>query len=373
MDIGSSLSIRAFARLGASFSLFGKSMMGSGLSVFDMVPVGSVLSLRSFARMGSSFSLFGTARLGSSYSLFGFTSFGSSMSLRGFCRLGSSLSLFASARFGSGLSVLDYVSLGSSMSVGSIKTARIGDGAEPFGSEGTRIDFLYRAPVPSAPQPPAPGPEMNFYIGQAHTMSMKRTVSILHGIWESDATITTSDRRLKTSIEPLYRTIAARAKARWSETRTDPAPGETRLTLRGNAQSSEQTLATTPQSKQQQDPPIGWLLRELRPVSFKLKSGPEAKYLKFGFIAQELETIFPNLVRNVGGEPGSEEGTKAIASQDLIAVLTLALQNLQKEMDKQRDYMLREIEDQRRQLATLIAENRLRLDRIERAVFATQV
>lgn len=113
-------------------------------------------------------------------------------------------------------------------------------------------------------------------------------------------------------------------------------------------------------------------MRELRPVSFKLKSGPEAKYLKFGFIAQELETIFPNLVRNIGGEEGKEEGTKAIASQDLIAVLTLALQSLQKDMDKQREFMVREMEEQRRQLAALIAENRMRMDRIERAVFATQ-
>jgi len=261
------------------------------------------------------------------------------------------------------------------MSVGSIKTASIGDGTEPFERStvgpprrrrlGVHIDFQYKDSVGTV------DPKMDFYAGGTHTMSMSPTVSVLHGIWEADATITTSDRRLKTSIEPLYRTIAARAKARWSETRTDPAPGETRL--RGNTQSSSQTPAIAPPSKQQQDPPIGWLLRELRPVSFKLKSGPEAKYLKFGFIAQELETIFPNLVRNVGGEKGSEEGTKAIASQDLIAVLTLALQSLQKEMEKQRDWMLREIEDQRRQLAALITENRLRMDRIERAVFATQV
>jgi len=211
---------------------------------------------------------------------------------------------------------------------------------------------------------------MDFYVAATHTMSMKDTVSVLHGIWEADATITTSDRRLKTSIEPLYRTIAARAKARWSETRNDAAPADA-TRLRGTG---ELTPAIAPPSKDNKDPPIGWLLRELRPVSFKLKSGPEAKYLKFGFIAQELETIFPNLVRNVGGEKGSnEEGTKAIASQDLIAVLTLALQSLQKEMDKQRDWMVKEIEDQRRQLATLISENRMRMDRIERAVFATQV
>merc|ERR1719183_2971588 len=219
---------------------------------------------------------------------------------------------------------------------------------------------------------------MDFYVADIHTMSMRKdnlnaqnSVSVLHGIWQSDATITTSDRRLKTSIEPLYRTIAARAKARWSETHVDAAPSDSRL--RGTAESSTQKPAVTSPSKQSQDPPIGWLLRELRPVSFKLKSGPEAKYLKFGFIAQELETIFPNLVRNVGGEKGSDEGTKAIASQDLIAVLTLAVQNLQKELERQRDWMLREIEDQRRQIAALVADNRVRMEQLERAVFATRV
>merc|ERR1719213_729977 len=92
----------------------------------------------------------------------------------------------------------------------------------------------------------------------------------------------------------------------------------------------------------QRDPSIGWLLRELRPVSFHLKRGPEAKYLKFGFVAQELEGIFPNLVRTVG-----KEETKAVASQDLIAVLTLALQTLQTELQEQRAWMARELQEQR--------------------------
>jgi len=259
------------------------------------------------------------------------------------------------------------------MSVGSIKTLRIGNGEEPF-TAGARIEFRDGTT-------PVPSPGMDFYIGRGaaafsggatpapiHTMSMTDTVSVLHGIWEADATITTSDRRLKTSIEPLYRTIEARAKARWSDTETEPEPGDTNL--RGNARSSTTAIA----GPKKEDAPIGWLLRELRPVSFKLKSGPEAKYLKFGFIAQELETIFPNLVRNVGGaKGGSEEGTKAIASQDLIAVLTLALQSLQKDMEKQRDWMRQEVEEQRRLLASLIVENRDRMDRLERAIFATRV
>jgi hypothetical protein len=249
------------------------------------------------------------------------------------------------------------------MSVKQIKTQAIGDGKELFGTDSTRITFV-NSPSPAS---------IDHYVAGTHTMSMSTTVSVLHGIWESDMTITTSDRRLKTSIQPLYQTIAARAKTRWSETQGDLAMNAATSDdgrLRG---SSTQSSMVAPPSKQQQDQPIGWLLRELRPVSFKLKSGPEAKYLKFGFIAQELETIFPNLVRNVGGVKDSEEGTKAIASQDLIAVLTLALQSLQKEMEKQRDWMMQEIQAQRSLLDSLLLEQRLRMERIERAVFAAQI
>merc|ERR1712032_1233756 len=110
------------------------------------------------------------------------------------------------------------------------------------------------------------------------------------------------------------------------------------------------TASTGPMGRQQ---PIGWLLRELRPVSFYLKRGPEAKYLKFGFIAQELESVFPNLVRTVG-----PDNSKAIASQDLIAVLTLALQMLQKDLD-----------EQRRQTEELVN----RMAHLEKIVFTTRV
>lgn len=363
---GSSLSIRGFARFGSSLSIFGMFRMASSLSVVDCTHLGSSMSLRAMSRLGSSFSVFGISRLGSSISVLDYAVMCSSMSLRGFCRLGCSLSLFHMARFASRVSIFDFVSLGSSLSVKQIKTQRIGDGnEEPNGflktGSSTMIEFTQ-----------SPSPMMDHYVNSVHTMSMSETVSVLHGVWESDFSITTSDRRLKTSIQPLYQTIAARAKTRWSETHGDlpmnvATPDDGRL--RGVSSSSSQVAP----SKQQQDQPIGWLLRELRPVSFKLKSGPEAKYLKFGFIAQELETIFPNLVRNIGGGKESDEGTKAIASQDLIAVLTLALQSLQKEMEKQRDWMMQEIQEQRRLLDSLLLEQRMRMEKLERAVFATQI
>jgi hypothetical protein len=155
----------------------------------------------------------------------------------------------------------------------------------------------------------------------------------LHGAWSSDATVTTSDRRLKRNIEPLFRTLSSQAKSRWSQT--------------------EEFGGLSPSPTRQQDErAVNWLLRELRPVSFHMKEGTESKYLKFGFIAQELETVFPNLVRTVGKRDQVDDA-KAIASQDLIAVLTLALQNMQKEVEQQRSEL---------------SDTRARLTQLERAV-----
>lgn len=220
--------------------------------------------------------------------------------------MGSALSICNRVRFGSSLSVLDFVTLGSSMSVRTIQTDTVKKGLTQ-----TYATFS--------------DTKIEMYAEGARGLQVTSLGGTLHGAWSSDATVTTSDRRLKRNIEPLYRTIQQRATARGGA----PAP------------------TPTGSLKEQ---PVGWLLRELRPVSFNLKHGPEAKYLKFGFIAQELETVFPNLVRTVG-----TDDTKAVASQDLIAVLTLALQTLQKEFDDQR----RELEDQR-----------LRIAQLERAVFA---
>ncbi|CAK9010054.1 unnamed protein product, partial [Durusdinium trenchii] len=44
---------------------------------------------------------------------------------------------------------------------------------------------------------------------------------------------------------------------------------------------------------------VSWVLRQLRPVSFKFKNGPEAKYSRYGFIAQELQEVLPSVVRSV--------------------------------------------------------------------------
>jgi len=181
----------------------------------------------------------------------------------------------------------------------------------------------------------------------------------LHGTWQSDATVTTSDRRLKTSIEPLYRTIAAQAQDRLqSSGKIVPSAG-------GEDSAVENILQ---KGRQRQDSSINWLLRELRPVSFHLKRGPEAKYLKFGFIAQELETVFPNLVRK-----SSDDETLSVASQDLIAVLTLGLQNLQRNFEEQREHLLSKLREQTLRSQREREELMQRIENLERVVYATQV
>ena len=42
---------------------------------------------------------------------------------------------------------------------------------------------------------------------------------------------------------------------------------------------------------------VAWALRELRPVAYRFRAGAEAKYTRFGFIADELERVLPELVR----------------------------------------------------------------------------
>ncbi|OLP93749.1 hypothetical protein AK812_SmicGene24293 [Symbiodinium microadriaticum] len=72
------------------------------------------------------------------------------------------------------------------------------------------------------------------------------------------------------------------------------------------------------------------LRRQLRPVSYSFKAGSESKYMRFGFIADELETTVPQLVRSGGLEN---------AKKDLIALLTAAGQSQQEVIENQERLM----------------------------------
>jgi len=111
---------------------------------------------------------------------------------------------------------------------------------------------------------------------------------------------------------------------------------------------------------------VSWVLRQLRPVSYKFKSGPEAKYSRYGFVAQELQQVLPAVVRGQGDEHLS------VAYQDLIALLTLAQQITQDKVTKA-EAMMQKQEDQiaalSKQLQMLTEKMDLVLEsRIEAAV-----
>merc|ERR1712032_1415056 len=124
----------------------------------------------------------------------------------------------------------------------------------------------------------------------------------------SESNIVTSDRRLKTDIKPLQRTLR-------QVVTVQPAPKATKQ-LSGATASNDGAL---------------WLLRQLRPVSYSFRKGAESKYMRFGFIADELESVVPQVVRHVGDRDVADQ--KAVVYQDLIAVLASAVQEHQKMLE----------------------------------------
>ena len=65
---------------------------------------------------------------------------------------------------------------------------------------------------------------------------------------------------------------------------------------------------------------------------------------RFGFIAQELEAVLPNVVvSSADADAGENKGTKAVLYQDLIALLTAAVQEQQKTIN----LLVRQMEDLR--------------------------
>jgi len=194
------------------------------------------------------------------------------------------------------VSVLDSVNLGSSLSVRSF--IRFGSAlAEDKISFGDLNSYTRYVSTPEQ--------AIETYVNNQRGLSVTPTGGVLHGTWLSDGVTVTSDRRLKKSIVPLYKAIAESAnKAASASSR--PAGTEKAST-------------------------VGWVLRQLRPVSFKFKHGPEGKHSRYGFVAQELQQVLPSIVRGQG------EKHLSVVYQDMIALLTLAAQVLQDKVNQQEE------------------------------------
>merc|ERR1719387_2569440 len=136
-------------------------------------------------------------------------------------------------------------------------------------------------------------------VSGARALTATSTGGTLHGAWNVDNIISTSDKRLKRDIEPLGHALAKEAGS------TDALNSDTS---------------------------ISWVLRELRPVAYRFNRGSEAKYMRLGFIAQELESVLPMLTRPISDAPG-DEAFKGVVITDLIAVLVSHAQSTQRVLD----------------------------------------
>lgn len=63
------------------------------------------------------------------------------------------------------------------------------------------------------------------------------------------------------------------------------------------------------------------VVRQLRPVSFRYKDNSESKHSRYGFVAQELETLLPAVV-----QADKVSGLRYVRYTDVLAVLVLGAQ-----------------------------------------------
>lgn len=196
---------------------------------------------------------------------------------------------------GSSLSLRSYLRVGSSLSV---------NGAIHLGNANTKIEYDTSTG------------KTEFTSDKYRGLSLDSSGGTLHGVWSADQAVSTSDRRLKRSIMPLYKAIA-----------------ETTEMSESKGADFNQRPASA-----QKDSVVNWVLRELRPVSFSFKSGPEAKHSRYGFVAQELQQVLPAVVRS------SKDSAEhlSVVYQDLIALLTLATQTLQDKLVRQEEKLSRQ-------------------------------
>jgi hypothetical protein len=216
--------------------------------------------------------------------------------------IGSSLSVRRQARFGSRMSVLDQLGMGSTLSVRGF--ARLGSSL----STASDIRIGGKLDIGGAASMEISGGNLVVKVGTNQAMTMTSSGGTLHGTWTADNAITTSDRRKKFDINPLKKELIRISR--------EMLPVGGRKAKR--ALTSQETGAANKDENAVMD-----VLQELRPVSFKYKQAAESKYSRFGFIAQEIEEVFPSIVHR-----DAADGMLSLRLDDLIAVITLGIQSM---------------------------------------------
>lgn len=169
-------------------------------------------------------------------------------------------------------------------------------------------------------------------VGNAQSMTMTATGGTLHGTWSADSVISLSDRRLKDNIRPLTKTLQQNYVSQ-GDLGVAPLSAAARESdnVQGRVSKSEADRMSAPA------PALSWVLRQLRPVSYNFRQGNEAKHMRFGFIADEMERVLPQVVRELPGTgkgdgPNPKDATKGIVYPDLIAVLTSIVKDFNGQM-----------------------------------------
>lgn len=173
------------------------------------------------------------------------------------------------------MAVLDFLHLGSSLALRS------------FGRIGSSVSLGGVLQLAGADTYVRYNSGVEITVGSNRGLTVTSSGGSLHGAWSADSTISTSDRRLKEAIAPIEDVLGLHAPK-----------GE--------------------------DPAL-WTLRELRPVSFRLKRSSESK-TRLGFMADELEAVLPELIRDLPSDPRRSDvpDPKGVVYQDLIALLAAA-------------------------------------------------
>jgi hypothetical protein len=96
---------------------------------------------------------------------------------------------------------------------------------------------------------------------------------------------------------------------------------------------------------------------QLRPVSYHFRSAPEGSPLSLGFIAQEVEPLFPEVVTE-------HAGMKGLAYSELVPVAIRAVQELNQKMDSEN----RKLREELKRRDAEDADLKLRLDALERII-----
>ena len=297
--IGGDLSV-SLSSVVLDLSVCGKLNVFGGLSSNSGCFILSGLSISDISSLGLDVSVMGSFNAGSSMSVAQGAVFGHDVNVRSQVILGSCLSVAESLHAGQQASISDTLRCGRLITEGFIDIQgelTVGNQVHLCNSLSvdsiTAINSFLSTQCNACVQGYLSlgdnirlGSVTDVYAEADKVMTLSRTGGFLHGLWESSVAISTSDRRLKRKITPLLRDYAANA-----------------------------TLN---------------LLDKLRPVAYEMIDD-ESGRKRYGFIAQELEDALPSLVVD-SDEAGDGEGTKAVLYQDIIAILTVAMQLQQDEI-----------------------------------------